>query len=322
MTLELRQLRHFEAVHRLRAFRLAADEQAVTQSAITKSIQKLEETLGLRLFDRTTRSVAPTPAGTHLIEAARTLIRQADELEREAGLLLGAETGSVALGASPMPTEALIAPALHRFVERHPAADVEVTAEAQSTLVERLLARELDFVVLGGVAFEPIRFVDEIAIQRLPREPAVIVTRAGHPLLRSKAPSAAYLEYPWAVPRLSADDYARLPEPFRSEAQRRGIPQLRLENLSACLQLAERSDVLAGVPLSVGLRAEQRGGVALVPYPFPLSMTYVVLTNRQRTLGPAASAMREDVREVARLSAAGAEAQLARIRPEPRTGTP
>ena len=51
----------------------------------------------------------------------------------------------------------------------------------QERLVERLLGRELDFVVLGGIAFAPIAFEDEIAIQRLPAEPAVIVAREGHP---------------------------------------------------------------------------------------------------------------------------------------------
>lgn len=318
VSLDLRQLRHFEAVHRLGAFRLAAEEQAVTQSAITKSIQKLEEQLALRLFDRTTRTVAPTPAGEQLIGSARALLRQAEELEREAGLLRGAEAGAVVLGASPAPIESLIAPALRRFVEARPAVDVEVVAATQAVLVERLLARELDFVVLGGVAFRAIRFEEEIAIQRLPSEPAIIVARADHPLVRAGAPSPDYLEYPWAAPRLSADEYARFPEPFRGEMRRRGIPQLRLESLSACLQLVERSDALTAVPLSAALQAEERGDLALVPFPFPTRISYAVLSNRQRTPSPPARALREDVRAVAGRAAQAAscsEPAGRRIRP-------
>jgi DNA-binding transcriptional LysR family regulator len=303
VSLELRQLRHFEAVHRLGAFRLAAEDQAVTQSAITKSVQKLEEQLGLRLFDRTTRSVTPTAAGEQLAPRARELIRQAEELERGAELLRGGDAGRVTLGASPLPTESLVAPALGDFVAGRPSLDVELVTASQALLVERLLARELDFVVLGGVAFQAIHFQDEIAIQRLPSEPAVIVARAAHPLVRSKADSHAYLEYPWAVPRLSAEDYSRFPEPFARELQRRGIPQLKLESVSACLELVLHSDVLTGVPLSVGRRAEQRGDVVLVPYPFELRASYAILTNRRRTLGPAAQALRDAVREVARTGA-------------------
>lgn len=316
VSLELRQLRHFEAVHRLGAFGLAAEDQAVTQSAITKSVQKLEEQVGLRLFDRTTRRVVPTAAGDQLVAAARGLIRQAEEFEREAGLLRGAEAGAVTVGAAPMPIEALIAPALHRFVEARPSLDVEVVTANPGALVERLVGRELDFVVLGGLAFDAIPFQDEIAIQHLPSEPAVIVARPDHPLVLADAPSEAYLDVPWAAPRLSADDYARAPEPFRGEMQRRGIPQLRLESLSACLQLARNTWTLTAVPLSVALPMEATGQVTLVGFPFPTIVNYAVLTNRRRTLSPTAVALRDDVRAVAAQGAERAEAELLRIRPQ------
>ena len=301
---DLRQLRHFEALHRLGTFRLAAEDQAVTQSALTRSIQRLEEQLGVRLFDRTTRRVSPTAAGLELVETARGLIRGAAELEREAALLRGAEAGTVAVGATPIPMESLIAPALRRFVGGRPRVDVEVVTARQPELVERLVARELDFVVLGGVAFQPVPFVDDVAIQSLPSEPVVIVARADHRLVRAQADSAAYLEEAWAAPRLSSDDYARFPEPFRREMERRGIPQLRLESLSACVQLCERSDVLTSVPRSLGRRAAERADLALVPYPFELDCATCVLTHRQRRLGPTAEALREAIREEARAAAA------------------
>ncbi|MDJ0785184.1 MAG: LysR family transcriptional regulator [Myxococcota bacterium] len=313
MTLELRPLRHFEAVHRLRSFRRAAEEQAITQSAITRSVQRLEEQLGLRLFDRTTRSVSPTPAGDALLGPALSLLGQADALAREARLLGGAESGTVAVGASPLPLDSLVAPALIAFATSNPGVGVEARSGPQEGLVEDLLSRRLDFAVIGGVAFDEIPFVDEIAIQRLPAEPAVILARTDHPLVVSDAPSEAWLDFPWAAPRLASDAYARFPEPFAGEMRRRGIPQLRLESLSACIQLVEESDVLSGAPLSVGSRAEARGGVSLIPFPFPLETAYAVLSLQGRTPTPAAAALREAIGVAARASARGAAGEMGRI---------
>ena len=63
MSLDLVLIRRFEAVARLGSFSAAADEVGVTHSAMTKSIRTLEELWGVRLFERTTRSVVPTAAG-------------------------------------------------------------------------------------------------------------------------------------------------------------------------------------------------------------------------------------------------------------------
>jgi len=316
MSLDLRPLRHFEAVDRRGSFRRAAEEQGVSQSVVTRSVRALEEELGLRLFDRTTRSVRLTPAGQHLVERARALLQGAEALEREAALLRGAGTGAVALGASPLPLASLIAPALRGFVASHPGVQVQVETGSQEALVERLLERTLDFVVVGGLRLDPLPWEDEVLLQRLPGEPAVVVARADHPLLVRDADWPAYLDHPWAVPRLSAEEYEALPDPYRAEMARRGFPRLRLESVSACLQLARESDVVTGVPASVGRRVEAEGGLALRAYPFPLETTQAVLSLRDRTPSPAARALRDAIRSRARRAAAEGRAVQERLRPE------
>jgi len=303
MSFDLRQLRHFDALFRLRSFTLAAEEQGLTHSALTKSLQKLEARLGLALFDRTTRSVHPTSAGERLAERAASLLREAGDLDAEARAMRGGGEGRVNLGAAPLPIEALIGPALTGFVAAHPQVQVSVAAAPLSALVEGLLARKYDFVVLGGVASPPLPFEEAIAVERLPSEPAVIVTRDRHPLVLRAAPSADYLDYPWAAPQLSEDDYRQFPDPFRAEMTRRGIPQYRLESLSACWQLALESDVLTGTPLSVGRRIAAAAPVQLVPYPFPVEAHYALLKLRDRSLLPAAAQLRAGIVKAAQRNA-------------------
>jgi len=75
--MELRHLRYFVAVAEELHFRKAAERLHVAQPAVSEQIRKLEQELGVRLFDRTQRSVALTTAGTALFEEARHVLRHA-----------------------------------------------------------------------------------------------------------------------------------------------------------------------------------------------------------------------------------------------------
>ena len=91
--MQLRQLQYFEALYRLRSFVQAAQEHAVTQSALSRSLKKLETDLGQRLFDRTTHAVEPTAAAEGLIQRARDVLDAMLAFEEEAERLRGGATG-------------------------------------------------------------------------------------------------------------------------------------------------------------------------------------------------------------------------------------
>ena len=302
--MNLRRLEHFEALYRLRSFNLAADEQAVTPSALSKSIQKLEDELGLILFDRTTRSVLPTAAAEQLLPRAVQLTRDADDMRREAQMLSGAVTGAITIGADPVSIEALLPRALARSLAQAPDLRPTIRSGDQSALVARLLQREVDFVVLGALEFEAIQTDEALTIQRLPGEPSVILMRAGHSLIRDEAPPMTYLDYPWVMPGFAADAFAFIPPPFRDEMLRRGFPQIRLESFAACIDLVRRSDVLAGAPLSIGLSSGAGQGIDMVTYPFRVETSYALLRLRGRTLSPSARHLIDSVNAVAQDNAA------------------
>jgi LysR family transcriptional regulator of abg operon len=79
MSYDLVLIRRFAAVARHGSFSQAADQLGITHSAMTKSIRTLEEAWGVRLFERTTRSVVPTAAGRRLAELAPELLAHAEE---------------------------------------------------------------------------------------------------------------------------------------------------------------------------------------------------------------------------------------------------
>jgi len=103
MKLDLRQLRHVLALDRHRNFGRAAEAIGLTQPALSRSLQALEDEIGARLFDRDRSHVAPTAVGERLIERARLLVNQARDIEQDLKQMLGLEVGLLRIGAGPYP---------------------------------------------------------------------------------------------------------------------------------------------------------------------------------------------------------------------------
>src|SRR3954462_5619775 len=82
--MELRHLRYFVAVAEALHFRKAAERLHVAQPAVSEQVRKLEQELGVMLFNRTQRSVALTPAGMALLEEARHVLRHAEIAQQAA----------------------------------------------------------------------------------------------------------------------------------------------------------------------------------------------------------------------------------------------
>ncbi|WP_336492444.1 LysR family transcriptional regulator [Methylobacterium nigriterrae] len=110
----------------LGSYTAAARSLGISSSAVSKSVQRLEERLGLSLFTRTTRSLTLTPEGRDLHERALRLLREAEEIEQAAAAARSEPAGTLRVTA-PFPIGMhLLAPALPRFRERHPKLSVDL----------------------------------------------------------------------------------------------------------------------------------------------------------------------------------------------------
>src|SRR5689334_15922701 len=145
--MELRHLRYFVAVAEELHFRRAAERLHVAQPAVSEQVRKLEEELGVRLFNRTQRSVALTDAGAALLTEAYRVLRQAQVAElaaRSASTRPGLRIGYV-----PTALRASIPRTLRRLAAAMPNLQTTIEPGTGLELVEAVRTGDLDAAVVS-----------------------------------------------------------------------------------------------------------------------------------------------------------------------------
>ena len=150
--MELRQLRAVEAVARLSHFTRAAEELHVAQSALSHQISQIERELGTPLFERTSRRVRATEAGTVIARRARRVIAELDGAAAEIDELRGLRRGRVRIGALHPAGDLDVPGIVARFSHEYPGIEVGLHEGIAADMFERLATGDLDaaFCLAGG----------------------------------------------------------------------------------------------------------------------------------------------------------------------------
>jgi DNA-binding transcriptional LysR family regulator len=240
--MELRHLRYFVAVAEELHFRRAAERLHVAQPAVSEQVRKLEQELGVRVFDRTQRSVALTTAGGALLEEARRVLRAADVAMQAARSAGDTATMALRIGYVPDALPAVVPRALRRLTVSAPRVQVELETGPALRLIEDLRARRVDAVVVSLPAPS-----NGLRVLRLGDERAVAVLPAVHPL--AVEPSVA-------LGRLAPERLVMLPAATNPAFRNAVIGMCRDAGLAPTLvELAEPrvENVLLAVAAGAGL---------------------------------------------------------------------
>jgi LysR family transcriptional regulator, hydrogen peroxide-inducible genes activator len=172
----LTQLRYVVAVDRHRSFRVAAERCHVSQPGLSMQIQKLEEVLGVAIFDRSYQPVVTTERGAAIVAQARTVLHECERLGdlAHAGDEL---TGTYRLGVIPTLAPSLLPLLVPHFIADHPRVTLYVEERTTDDLVRGLLDDSLD----GGLAATPLD-VPLVHERPLFLEPFFVYLGADNPL--------------------------------------------------------------------------------------------------------------------------------------------
>ena len=181
-TLTLQQLRCVVAVERHRSFREAARACHVSQPALSASIKKVEDALGLLLFDRTRQPIVTTDRGALVVGHARLVLEQIERLSTIAEAKTAPLTGTYRVGVLPSLASTVLPLLLPPFTRRCPNVDLQITEARTDELVRLLRNGSID----GALAVTPLG-VPGLVERKIFLEPFVVYLPPGHPLTLTQA---------------------------------------------------------------------------------------------------------------------------------------
>jgi DNA-binding transcriptional LysR family regulator len=174
--MELRQLDAFVAVAHAGSFTRAAERLGIVQPAVSQAVRRLEEELGLTLFERTSRRVAPTAAGAAFLPHAEAVLGRLAEARQAAAALAAGEAGVVRVAATGGGT-AIVRRLRDVLRERYPDVRIELARVQPKSKLQAVLDGDLDAALVRSAPPTP-----GIAFTALPSQRACAVVAADHPL--------------------------------------------------------------------------------------------------------------------------------------------
>lgn len=174
--MDLRQLKCFVTIARLRNFTRAAEELRVAQPAVSAAIRKLEEELELVLFNRQDRQVSLTAEGEIFLGHARRILDDVRAAGEEMADLRGLGKGEVRVGVPPMMSAYFFPAIISAFTARYPKLHLSVSGEGAASIQKQIVQGELDMGVIAGG-----HVPDNLEVRPILREEVVICVPPDHP---------------------------------------------------------------------------------------------------------------------------------------------
>jgi LysR family hydrogen peroxide-inducible transcriptional activator len=179
--MEMHQLRYVVAVARTGNFSRAAEQCHVAQPSLSQQVQKLEDELGERLFDRLKREAKLTTHGEVFLRRAVKILEEVDAAKREASDAQELSRGTVTVGVLPTIAPYLLPDVLVAFTEKFPGVEIVVQEDTTARLLKLAHAYEIDF----ALASHPIQD-ERLEVRELFAEELRLALPPGHPLTRKR----------------------------------------------------------------------------------------------------------------------------------------
>ncbi|WP_404992622.1 LysR family transcriptional regulator [Cupriavidus pauculus] len=285
MNYTLRQLRVFLAVAAHGSFSRAADAVGLTQPAVSRGVAELEEALGVRLLDRTTREVVLTDAGTALVPALERLLAQLDDTLEETRQLGERYRGRVVIASAPTISARLMPMYVAACANQYPEIRLYVRDNVQADGLEQIRAGAVDF----GVLIDPLAR-EGLTIAPLATDPFCFVCRRDHPLANADS-------VPWRAlhgERLVLLDFASGSRPLIDRIlARHGVAPQVVQELghSASVFGMVEAGIGASVLPSFSLPLPEASPLVSRPLTPREERSIVMVRREDRSLSPAAAAV-------------------------------
>ncbi len=188
--MEIRQLEYVVAVAKYKNFTQAAKAIHLSQSSLSQQIKKLEEELGVKIFERNTRNVKTTPIGAEFINHALRILSEVNQAHSRIKEYLTTDRGQIKIGIMPVISYYQLTQQIAQFQKSYPGIKLHFTEAECARLHDMVLNSEVDAAFLSEIEPEP-----RLRMIRLINDKLYLVTSSLHPLATRESVSLADLAY-------------------------------------------------------------------------------------------------------------------------------
>jgi DNA-binding transcriptional LysR family regulator len=162
MKITIDDLEAFITVADLESFNIAANKLGITQPALSRRIKKLEETLGAKLLDRTTRKISVSIVGEEFIIEARRMLDEFTKSIDDVQELIKTKTGSISLTTNMTIANSILPDIVYDFKKKNPNIRLRISQDSSPEAIKKVLRRECEFAIAQysqddpNIEFEPL----------------------------------------------------------------------------------------------------------------------------------------------------------------------
>jgi DNA-binding transcriptional LysR family regulator len=276
MHFDLTDLNLFRHIVEAGSITHGAERAHLALAAASTRVRNMELTLGASLLVRGRQGVTPTQAGRTLLQHARAILRQAENLREELGAYAGGLAGQIRVLSNTNALTEFLPEALSSFLAAHPNVSVDLQERLSDEIVGLIAEGVADLGIVAGT-------VDMSALETYPfrKDRFVLVVARDHPLAaRSKIPFARVLDYDVvgldrasALQRFLAEKAAPIGRPLRLRVQ--------LRSFDAVCRLVECNVGIGIVPETTARRVARTMAIAIVTLTDPWAVRELTICVRQ-----------------------------------------
>ncbi|PUA19337.1 LysR family transcriptional regulator [Glaciimonas sp. PCH181] len=291
--MNLHHLEHFLALVETGSFSRASEVLYLTQPALSRSIQMLEQELGTRLIDRVGKRNELTPFGTVVAEKARKIVSEAVDLKHTAQLLTQGDGGTIRLGLGSAPNAMFAGPLLSYMLRQYPRVGVHLSTGSPEAQVAALRERTFDALLVHSRAVPPR---EDLHTRLLGRVQSGFMCRRGHPLSnRHGVEFAEIVKYPVVSTVLSDETSRVLIERFGPIAHPTRFLRASSDSVAALIDAVLTTDAVFLGVLATARTWLRSGDIEVVQLdlPFEVDAQYAFVTLEGRTESPMLDVIRQ-----------------------------
>jgi DNA-binding transcriptional LysR family regulator len=226
------------------SIRGAAEQMGISQPALTKTLRQFENELGVVLFERTSRGVAPSEIGLTVLTRARAIKREVDRIQEEVEFFKGGLAGQIDLKVSPLAGVSILPPAIARFRQKYPSARINLSTGTFPLALQPLRDGLLDMVV-GPIPAK--HEIHDLEAEFLMNSEVVLITSARSAWKKARS-LADLVDAPW----IQIGGAGGPGETFKEVFEMRGLPvpevKTSSESYFSILAMVEELDAVCSFP--------------------------------------------------------------------------